>query len=108
MPASAEFSVACSSRWPRRLAWALACATFPLVWWGGFVAATGSGMALRDWLTSDGVLMPLYPWFSSAGEKFIEHGHRLLGMLAGVLSIALLASTLLTRSTRAARWAAAG
>lgn len=77
------------SRWPHRWAWLLACATFPLVWWGGFVAATGSGMAFRDWLTSDGVFMTFYPWLSSAGDKFIEHGHRLLGQLAGLLTIAV-------------------
>ena len=37
--------------------------------------------------------MPLYPWLSSAGDKFVEHGHRLLGMLAGILSIVLVAVT---------------
>ena len=78
--------------WPHRWAWLLACATFPLVWWGGFVTATGSGMAFKDWLTSDGVFMPFYPWLNSTGEKFIEHGHRLLGMLAGILTIALVIS----------------
>jgi cytochrome c oxidase assembly protein subunit 15 len=88
------------SRWPHRWAWLLACATFPLVWWGGFVTATGSGMAFKDWLTSDGVFMPLYPWLSSAGDKFIEHGHRLLGMLAGVLTIALLISLYLAEPRR--------
>ena len=46
-------------------------------------------MAFRDWLTSDGVAMPLYPWLSSVGDKFIEHGHRVLGMAAGALSIAV-------------------
>ena len=88
------------SRWPHRWAWLLACATFPLVWWGGFVTATGSGMAFKDWLTSDGVFMPLYPWLSSAGDKFIEHGHRLLGMLAGVLTIALLISLYIAEPRR--------
>jgi cytochrome c oxidase assembly protein subunit 15 len=78
-----------NSRWPHRWAILLACATFPLVWWGGFVTATGSGMAFRDWLTSDGVLMPLYPWFSAAKDKFIEHGHRVLAQGAGLLTIAL-------------------
>jgi cytochrome c oxidase assembly protein subunit 15 len=78
-----------SSRWPHRWACLLACATFPLVWWGGFVTATGSGMAFRDWLTSDGVPMPLYPWFSAAKDKFIEHGHRVLAQGAGLLTIAL-------------------
>ena len=88
------------SRWPNRWAWLLACATFPLIWWGGFVTATGSGMAFKDWLTSDGVFMPFYPWLSSAGDKFIEHGHRLLGMLAGVLTIALLISLYLAEPRR--------
>jgi heme a synthase len=88
------------SRWPHRWAWALACATFPLVWWGGFVTATGSGMAFKDWLTSDGVFMPIYPWLSSTGDKFIEHGHRLLGMLAGILTIALVASLYLGEPRR--------
>jgi cytochrome c oxidase assembly protein subunit 15 len=82
-------SLSPSSRWPHRWACLLACATFPLVWWGGFVTATGSGMAFRDWLTSDGVLMPLYPWFSAAKDKFIEHGHRVLAQGAGLLTIAL-------------------
>ena len=70
------------------------------MWWGGFVTATGSGMAFKDWLTSDGVFMPIYPWLSSTGDKFIEHGHRLLGMLAGILTIALVASLYLGESRR--------
>ena len=81
------------SPWPHRCAWLLACATFPLIWVGGLVTTTDSGMAFRDWLTSDGYLMPFYPWLSSAGDKFIEHGHRLLGMTAGVLSIVLVIVT---------------
>lgn len=76
----------------------MACATFPLVWWGGWVVASGSGMAFRDWLTSDGALMPLYPWLSSAGDKFIEHGHRLLGMAAGLLTIAVVVSAYAAKS----------
>ncbi|TWU23562.1 COX15/CtaA family protein [Bythopirellula polymerisocia] len=74
-------------------AWLLACATFPLIWWGGLVTTTGAGMAFRDWLTSDGYLMPFYPWLSSTGDKFIEHGHRLLGMIVGLLAIGLVGIT---------------
>jgi cytochrome c oxidase assembly protein subunit 15 len=73
------------------MAWLLACATFPLLWVGGLVTTTDAGMAFRDWLTSDGHFMLFYPWLSSAGEKFVEHGHRLLGATAGFLSIALVA-----------------
>jgi len=67
------------SPWPHRCAWLLVCATFPLIWVGGLVTTTDAGMAFRDWITSDGYFMPFYPWLSSAGDKFVEHGHRLLG-----------------------------
>ena len=50
-------------------------------------------MAFRDWITSDGYFMPFYPWLSSAGDKFVEHGHRLFGMTAGILSIVLVIVT---------------
>jgi heme a synthase len=80
-----------SSRWPHRWAWLLACATFPLIWVGGLVTTTGAGMAFKDWLTSDGHFMLFYPWLNSEGDKFIEHGHRLLGATAGFLSIGLVA-----------------
>ena len=72
------------------------------------------GDGVPDWLTSDGVFMPLYPWLSSAGDMFIEHGHRLLGMLAGLLTIALVDRRCASREPRrwvrwfgvgAARWA---
>ena len=77
------------STWPNRIAWLLVCATFPLIWVGGLVTTTDSGMAFRDWLTSDGTFFLFYDWLSSAGEKFIEHGHRLLGAATGFLAIDL-------------------
>jgi cytochrome c oxidase assembly protein subunit 15 len=77
------------SIWPNCLAWLLVCATFPLIWVGGLVTTTDSGMAFRDWLTSDGTFFLFYDWLSSAGEKFVEHGHRLLGATAGFLAIGL-------------------
>jgi cytochrome c oxidase assembly protein subunit 15 len=46
-------------------------------------------MAFKDWLTSDGHFMLFYPWLDAEGDKFIEHGHRLLGATVGFLSIAL-------------------
>lgn len=49
-------------------------------------------MAFADWPSSDGQNMLLYPWFSdfrSNPEKFVEHGHRLAGMLIGCVAIAL-------------------
>jgi cytochrome c oxidase assembly protein subunit 15 len=65
-------------------------------------------MAFRDWLTSDGHFMLIYPWFQAAGEKFIEHGHRLLGALVGLLAIGLVlvvSRTELRRWVRCLSWA---
>jgi len=90
--------------WAHRCAWLLACATFPLIWVGGMVTTTDAGMAFPDWITSDGYFMPLYPWLSSAGDKFVEHGHRLLGMTAGILSILLVTVTWLCESRRWVRF----
>src|SRR6186997_3734563 len=84
------------SPWPHRWAVVLACATFPLVWVGGLVTTTDAGMAVPDWPNTYGYNLFLYPWQSwLAGpwDLFIEHGHRLLGMTAGLLAIALLATT---------------
>jgi len=46
-------------------------------------------MAFRDWPTSDGYNMFFYPWLKAAGDKFIEHGHRLMGILVGLITIAV-------------------
>ncbi len=88
---SPSLSLSNPSRWPHRWAWLLACATFPLIWVGGLVTTTGAGMAFKDWLTSDGHFMLFYPWLDSEGDKFVEHGHRLLGATVGMLSMALVA-----------------
>jgi cytochrome c oxidase assembly protein subunit 15 len=80
------------SVWPHALAVALACVTFPLIWVGGLVTTYDAGMAVPDWPTTYGYNMFLYPWstwLTGPWDLFIEHGHRLLGSLAGLLTIAL-------------------
>ena len=77
---------------PHRLAVVLVCATFVLLCAGALVTTEGAGMAFRDWPTSDGHNMFLYPWFAAAGDKFIEHGHRLMGALVGLITIGVAAS----------------
>ena len=89
--------------WPHYSAWLLLCATFPLIWWGGFVTSTDAGMAFRDWLTSDGYFMLSYPWLTSTGDKFIEHGHRLLGFAVGLLTILLVAVVHFSNARRSVR-----
>ena len=83
-----------NSPWPHRLAVALALVTFPLIWVGGLVTTYDAGMAVPDWPNTYGYNLLLYPWQTWLGgpwDLFIEHGHRLLGMTAGILAIALVA-----------------
>ncbi len=59
---------------------------------GALVTTLKAGMAFADWPSSDGHNMLLYPWFKDFfdhPDKFVEHGHRLAGVLIGLVSIAL-------------------
>ena len=74
----------------------LVCVTFPLLWIGGLVTTTGSGMAVPDWPTTYGYnpfLYPLTTWFWGPWDIFVEHGHRLLASLIGLVTIGLVVTT---------------
>lgn len=71
---------------------------------GALVTTYDAGMAFRDWPSSDGHNMILYPWLQSVGDKFLEHGHRLAGMFVGVLSIGLAVALWFGETRRWARW----
>jgi cytochrome c oxidase assembly protein subunit 15 len=75
---------------------------------GSLVTTLDAGMAFNDWPTSDGQGMLSYPWLRSAGDKFVEHGHRLAGMLIGCMSIVFAVSVWLLESRRWVRWCALG
>jgi len=72
-----------------RFALLTVCAALLPIAVGALVTTTKSGMAFPDWPSSDGHNMFLYPWLDAAFDKFIEHGHRLAGILVGVVSIGL-------------------
>jgi cytochrome c oxidase assembly protein subunit 15 len=83
------------SRWPHRWAVALVCATFPLIWIGGLVTTYDAGMAVPDWPNTYGYNLFLYPWQTwvyGPWGLFIEHGHRLMGSLVGMITIGLVVS----------------
>jgi heme a synthase len=85
--------------WPHRLAIALALITFPLIWVGGLVTTYDAGMAVPDWPGTYGYNLLRYPWqtwLAGPWDLFIEHGHRLLGAFAGLLSIALVVVVFVT------------
>lgn len=79
-----------TSTWPHGLAVLLVCTTFPLIWVGGLVTTTQAGMAVPDWPNTYGYNLFLYPlstWVSGPWDLFIEHGHRLLASLVGLMTI---------------------
>lgn len=82
-------SSASHDRWLHRLAWLTALVALLPISVGAVVTTVGAGMAFPDWPTSDGHGMLSYPWLQSTGDKFLEHGHRLAGMLIGVMTLVL-------------------
>ncbi len=80
------------SRWPFRFALLLAVVTFSLISVGGLVTTYDAGMAVPDWPGTYGYNLLLYPWqtwLAGPWDLFLEHGHRLLGVLSGLFTIGL-------------------
>ncbi|HKY33857.1 MAG TPA: COX15/CtaA family protein, partial [Candidatus Polarisedimenticolia bacterium] len=59
-------------------------ATLFLIFAGGLVTTTGSGLAVPDWPLSYGSLFP-----PMVGGVFYEHGHRMVAAAVGLLMVAL-------------------
>lgn len=81
-----------SSRWVYRWAMLVTLLTFPLIWLGGLVTTHDAGMAVPDWPGTFGYNLFLYPWSAwlyGPFDLFVEHGHRLLASLVGLLAICL-------------------
>jgi cytochrome c oxidase assembly protein subunit 15 len=83
----------------------VACATTaPLLFIGGLVTSTNSGMAVPDWPNSYGSNMFLYPLGPRAqgapdmpaNKIFLEHSHRLFGTLVGLVTMAVMIWTWLS------------
>jgi len=75
---------------------------------GALVTTKDAGMAFPDWPTSDGHGMFSYPWWQSAGAKFLEHGHRLAGVLIGCATIVFCGAACWYDSRVWVRWLAGG
>jgi cytochrome c oxidase assembly protein subunit 15 len=75
-----------------------------LIFVGGLVTSTGSGLSVPDWPLSYGMLMP-----PMVGGVRFEHGHRLVAGFVGLLTLALAVWTSRTEPRRGVRrlaWAA--
>jgi cytochrome c oxidase assembly protein subunit 15 len=66
---------------------ALAVCTFLLLFAGGMVTSTNSGLSVPDWPTTFGRNMFLFPPSMMKGGIFYEHGHRLFASLVGLLAV---------------------
>lgn len=72
------------SIWLNRFAIFTACSTLFLLFAGGMVTSTGSGLSVPDWPLSYGMLFP-----PMVGGVFYEHGHRMIASSVGLLTIIL-------------------
>jgi cytochrome c oxidase assembly protein subunit 15 len=70
--------------WRHRFAVFTAVCTLTLIFIGGLVTSTGSGLAVPDWPLSYGMLMP-----PMVGGVFYEHGHRMAATFVGFLTTIL-------------------
>ena len=99
------------SRLAHRLAVLLVCTTGLLLWVGGLVTSYDAGMAVHDWPTTFGYNMFLFPWptwLLGPWDVFIEHGHRLLATVIGMLTIALVVAVAWNDRRRWLLYAAVG
>jgi len=65
----------------------LVICTFLLLFAGGMVTSTNSGLSVPDWPTTFGRNMFLFPPSMMKGGIFYEHGHRLFASLVGLLTV---------------------
>jgi cytochrome c oxidase assembly protein subunit 15 len=90
--------------WRHRFAVATVAATLALIFIGGLVTSTGSGLSVPDWPLSYGMLMP-----PMVGGVFYEHGHRMAATAVGFLTLVLAIWTARAEPRRGVRrlaWAA--
>lgn len=78
-----------ASTWLHRFAVFTAFSTFVLIFIGGLVTSTGSGLSVPDWPTTYGENMFTYPVDKWIGGIKYEHGHRLFASFVGFLTIVL-------------------
>jgi cytochrome c oxidase assembly protein subunit 15 len=81
-----------------RFAVVLSSATLALVFVGGLVTSTGSGLSVPDWPLSYGMVMP-----PMVGGVLYEHGHRMVAATVGVLTLALAVWTQVREPRRGVR-----
>lgn len=94
--------------WLGRMGWVAVAAIVPLLGAGGAVTSAGAGMAVPDWPGTYGSNMFLFPIGLMADPYiFLEHTHRLLGALVGLITLSLMIAVLRSRIQAGAKALAA-
>lgn len=103
-------SGAAGMRWRHRFTVLTAFSTLVLMGWGAFVTSIEAGLAVPDWPSSYDSYDPFNPWpgWWRVTPLLAEHGHRLLGMLVGLLTTILAVWTWFAESRRWLRRLALG
>ncbi|MGA2061359.1 MAG: COX15/CtaA family protein [Thermoguttaceae bacterium] len=103
-----ELSDLPGSPWPHRWAWVLACGVFPLIWIGGLVTTYEAGMSVPDWPTTyHSWFYPLQKWLWNFNDLFLEHSHRTIAQIDGIIAIILIVSIWRWEPRKSVRWLAA-
>ncbi len=98
-----------SGRLLHRLSLLAVCLVWPLIWVGGMVTTYDAGMAVPDWPGTYGYNLFLYPlktWVVGPFDLFIEHGHRLLGAVVGMVAIGIVIAAAWKEPRRWVLWLA--
>ena len=75
--------------WLRRFSKFTCLSTLLLIFAGGMVTSTGSGLAVPDWPNTYGYFMFSFPLSQMVGGIFYEHTHRLIASFVGLLTVIL-------------------
>jgi cytochrome c oxidase assembly protein subunit 15 len=98
-----------SFNWPHLIACLLVGATAVLLSFGALVTTYEAAMAVPDWPATYGqnmFLFPLAEWLGGPWDLFLEHGHRLLGALVGMITLVLAAFAWQGKMGATVRWLA--
>jgi len=101
-PARSTDPITAEVRWRHRFTVLTAVTTVLLLGWGAFVTSINAGLAVPDWPSSFNSFDPFNPWpeWWKLTPVLAEHGHRLLGALVGLFTLALAVWTWIKDSRR--------
>jgi cytochrome c oxidase assembly protein subunit 15 len=91
-----------------RFALFTACCTALLIFVGGLVTSTESGLSVPDWPTTYGWNMFLFPYSKWVGGIFYEHSHRMVASFVGFLTVILTVWTWAKEERKWVRWLSTG